>query len=270
MVFLYPRTGAGHDLCPGVSTGLVCGRVGDPVLLRGLQEVIERDAVMGAWWGSYLLERWSADRVFATLDPTLPPRLLRPNLRYRFYRVRSPFSSHVTIVTLEGEDKEGYCFSIGSACRETRPASWRKAILEAVQGRHYVRYLKPQFQAHRADEIHAPADFAGHAAYYSIYPEKLAATALYRAVEAPDDAGESRREDLATLAIRLGPEKPILVRNLTPPVIAQEIRDRYVVRVLVPGLQPLHGNHSLAPLGGELWAPRGVADWAETLPHPFP
>jgi ribosomal protein S12 methylthiotransferase accessory factor len=270
MVFLYPRSGAGHNLCPGVSTGLVCGRVGDPVLLRGLQEVIERDAVIGAWWSSYALEKWSPDRVYAALDPTLPPRLLRPNLRYRFYRVLSPFSDHVTIVTLEGEDKEGYCFSIGSACRETRSASWQKALLEAVQGRHYVRYLKPQFQSRLPNGIDTPTDFAGHAVYYTLYPEKLATTALCRAREAPADPGESPSETLATLAIRLGPEKPILFRNLTPPAIAQEVRDWYVLRVLVPGLQPLHGNHSFAHLGGKLWAPRGLADWRKTLPHPFP
>src|SRR5262249_51844022 len=164
------------------STGLVCGRLGDPVLLRGLQEVIERDAILGAWWGSYPLEKCSPDPVLATLDRTLPPRLLRPNLRYRFYRVRSPFSSHVTMVTLEGEDREGYCFSIGSACRETRAASWQKAILEAVQGRHYVRYLKPLLASRPLDELQSPGDFAGHAAYYSIFPEKLAGTVLTNAV----------------------------------------------------------------------------------------
>ena len=60
-------------------------------------------------------------------------RFLRPNLTYRFYRIDSPFSAHVTLVTLSGEDREGWCFSVGSACREARGPSWRKAVLEAVQ-----------------------------------------------------------------------------------------------------------------------------------------
>ena len=38
----------------------------------------------------------------------------------------------------------------------------------------------------------------------------------------------------------------------------------------VAGLQPLHGNADLAHLGGPLWAPRGLAAWADTPPHPFP
>ena len=57
----------------------------------------------------------------------------------------SPFSAHVTLAAVEGEDREGYIiFSIGAACRETRQASLLKAILEAVQGRHYVRLLVEQ------------------------------------------------------------------------------------------------------------------------------
>jgi len=49
MVHLSLRPGARHRLTPGLSTGLSCGRKGDPVVLRGLQEVLERDALVGAW-----------------------------------------------------------------------------------------------------------------------------------------------------------------------------------------------------------------------------
>src|SRR3954462_14448699 len=99
---------------------MACGQWGQPVLLRSLQETIERDAVVGAWWGGYRLEEHDAKQVFAVLDPAIAPRLLRPNLRYRFYRIDTPFSAHVTVVTLEGKDRVGYCYSAGSACRETR------------------------------------------------------------------------------------------------------------------------------------------------------
>src|SRR4029077_18542800 len=127
-------------------------------------EAIERDAILGAWWDRYPVEEWPASSVFDSLDHALAKRLLRPNLRYRFYRVDSPFSSHVTMVSLEGEDHEGYCFSIGSACRESRVASWNKAILEAVQGRHYVRALKPTYAKQLGT---VPGDFAEHAVWYS-------------------------------------------------------------------------------------------------------
>ena len=70
------------------------------------------------------------------------------------------------------------------------------------------------------------------------------------------------------LRARLGPERPVLFRIMTPPGIAQEHPDWIVVRVVVPGLQPLHGNHAFPHLGGPLWkAP--TPDWISTLPHPF-
>ena len=62
----------------------------------------------------------------------------------------------------------------------------------------------------------------------------------------------------------------MLFRHLTPPPLAAEGLGWVVLRVLVPGLQPLHGHHALPHLGGPLWAPRGLADWAAVPPHPFP
>jgi ribosomal protein S12 methylthiotransferase accessory factor YcaO len=235
-------------------------------LLRGLQEVIERDAVVGAWWGSYPLEEWDAGIVFEMMGTEFKGRLERPNLRYRCYRVASPFSAHVTMVTLQGEDREGFCFSVGTACRQTRLESWRKAMLEAVQGRHYVRYLR------RVQPRHAgpPLSFADHALYYSLHAERLPDTALAGAAPAHPGPTDEVVDDCAALLDRLGPDRPVLFRNLTPPMVAQEIGDWYVVKVLVPGLLPLHGDSRYPHLGGPLWASRRLAEWDAMPPHPFP
>lgn len=259
------------QLCPRISSGLDCGRWNHPVVLRGLQELIERDAAMGAAWECYPLQEHDAARVFAAMEPILLPRLIRPNLRYRFFRVMTPFSAHVTLATLEGEDREGYCFSVGSACRETRTASWKKSLLEAVQGRHYVRYLKT-LPRYRDRALIVPTSFADHAVYYSLHPEWVSQTVLGRPRHADGtaDAEAGRTEDVAALVERLGPQRPVLFRNMTPPGLAIERLDWQVLRVLVPGLQPLHGHHALPFLGGPLWAPRGWADWAKMLPHLFP
>jgi ribosomal protein S12 methylthiotransferase accessory factor len=271
MVFLFRWAGSVPTFGPSTSTGLSTGRPGHPVLLRGAQEVIERDAVMGAWWGRYPLREWDRDRILGSLDPSLPDRLLRPNLRYRFYRVDTPFSAHATIVTLEGEDHEGYCFSAGSACRETRVASWEKSLLEAVQGRHYVRQVKARARADGTVPLapEPPTRFAEHAVYYSLHPDRLAETVLHRAGPAADDAAADRPEDLRSLIDRLGPERPVLFRNLTPPAVAQGPRDAYVLRVVIPGLQPMHGDHRFPFLGSPLWRPRPAADWSRMPPHPF-
>jgi thiazole/oxazole-forming peptide maturase SagD family component len=267
-VFLMLAAGEKHQLGPAISTGLSCGRLGDPVLLRGLQEVIERDGLMGAWWRAYHLEEHDAERVFSLLPRGSPEHLRRPNLRYRCYRVDSPYSSHVTIVTLEGEDHEGFCFSVGSACRESRSASWQKSFLEAVQGRHFVRHLKAKGEQHLDRE--RPIDFAGHALFYTLYPEKLRETELNRAFAAHDFTMEMVHENGDALQERLGAAHPVLFRQVTPPGLAQEGLDWIVLRVLVPGLQPMHGHHGYPFLGGPFWAKRDLSDWRSMLPHPFP
>jgi ribosomal protein S12 methylthiotransferase accessory factor len=265
LAYLYPRAGAEHTVGPAISTGLSAGRDAASVLLRGLQETVERDALMGAWWGSYALEKFPQDDVFGALGRDVARRFARPNLTYRFYRVATPLASHVAIATVEGEDREGFVFSAGSACRETRRATWLKALVEAVQGRHYARYLKG-----RLSNPAAPADvadFSDHAVYYSLHADDLGRTPLARAASPGDDADRDREEGLAEIAERLGPDRPVLFRAMTPPALAPEWR---VAKVVVPGLQPMHGNHRYPFLGGPLWAPRGLDAWAAVPPHPFP
>src|SRR5579871_518985 len=46
--YLLPRVGSFHRFCPATSTGIAAGTSGQPLVLRALQEVIERDALVGA------------------------------------------------------------------------------------------------------------------------------------------------------------------------------------------------------------------------------
>jgi thiazole/oxazole-forming peptide maturase SagD family component len=262
--YLLPRPGCGHRFCPATSTGLAAGTAGQPVVMRALQEVIERDALLGAWWGAYPVEEFYQKAAWGAEESL---RLQRPNLCWRFFRIQSPFSHHVTMVTVEGEDREGFCHSIGSACRETRRASWIKATLEAVQGRHYVRHLRQE----RATEIlQRPLEtFADHAIYYSLHRDELDRTLFNRARPASSGASHPD-ENLPVLCERLIEKHPVLVRNLTPPMLVGQRLDWRVVKVIVPGLQPLHGDERFAHLGGHLWLPRGLGEWSKVPPHPFP
>ena len=176
----------------------------------------------------------------------------------------------MTLVTLEGEDREGYCFSVGASCRETRGASWTKSLLEAIHGRHYVRYLKTQVDGGAIKVGHCPTSFAEHAVYYSVHPEQLRATIFNHCKSADERREFAGPEPIARLIERLGPDRLVLFRSMTPPALATESLGWHVLRVVVPGLQPLHGHHAYAHLGGPLWSPRGLADWRTMLPHPFP
>lgn len=262
-IYLYPP-GNVHRFGPGISTGLSCGRRSQPVALAGLREVLERDAVVGAWWGAYELEELADNPL--RHDAQLIARVSRPNLSYRFYRVRSPHTDMVTLVSLSGEDLDGPLFSIGSACRESLAQSFEKSLLEAIQGRHFVRYLAKAGAQHSPDG--APHNFVQHATYYSQHPARLRDTVLENATRAPARHALPRgTEDRRALLERLG-ERRVIARLMTPPAVGQVGADWQVVRVWVEGMQALHGDHGLPFLGGPLWR-RPIADWRLVPPHPF-
>jgi len=268
LLFLVPRQRECQRHSFGYSTGLSCGRIGDPVVLRGAQEVIERDALVGGWWGVYPVEEWPPETVRELLGEEVWSRVDRPNLRYRFYHIRSPFSAHVTLVSVSGLDHEGWVFSVGSACRETRRASWKKSLLEAVQGRHCVRRLLAQWHEDGRTALNIPTTFFEHALFYAVHPERLSQTVLERRTKPTADAYADAVETLHDLQTHLGKNRPILFRNLTPPGLATPPFDWLVLRVVIPGLQPLHGDHRLPFLGGPMWG-KACSDWATVPPHPF-
>jgi len=238
-------------------------------LLRGVQEVIERDALVGGWWGRYPVEEWPGKAVVALVGESFWERLNRPNLTYRFYRIRTPYSSHVTMVSMAGEDAEGWVFCVSSACRETRRESWLKSLLEAVQGRHCVRRLLARSVRDDLPPVEAPTTFFEHALYYSLRRDRLRETVLEHACAPVLETVDPDPETLRDLRDRLGPEQPIVFRNLTPPGLPPEVAGHVVLRVVIPGLQPLHGDHRLPFLGGPLWGQRPVEDWSTIAPHPF-
>jgi ribosomal protein S12 methylthiotransferase accessory factor len=269
LVFLVHRPGQPPRHTVGLSTGLSCARTADLAVLRGVQEVIERDAVMGGWWGRYPLEEWQPDAVIPTFGESCWNRVSRPSLHYRFYRIRTPFSSHVTLISLSGLDHEGWVFCVGSACRETLDESWLKSLLEVVQGRHCVRRLLARWIESGRPRSDVPTTFFEHALFYSLNRERLLETVLEHATRSGPGSIPYAWEGPKELRRRLGPDRPILFRNLTPSSLAEGFPDQVVFRVLVPGLQQLHGDHRLPFLGGPLWAPRSCADWASIPPHPF-
>jgi hypothetical protein len=207
--------------------------------------------------------------VWSLLGESLRERLARPNLTYRFYRIDSPFSGHVVLVTLDGVDHVGRIFSVGSACRSTRRAAWERATLEAVQGRVHLRQLLPTDKS-RYFRDGWPIDFTGHALFYSCHPEELSRTPLARPGADARDLDVGTTEPLSALIERLGPERPILLRHLSRPELQGIGEASVVLRVVIPSLQPLHGHHGYPFLGGPLWQPRGIAEWTALLPHPFP
>lgn len=268
LVYLMPRSGKLQQFTFGFSTGLSCGPTADVAILRGTQEVIERDALIGGWWRRYEVVEYPRDQIVDLIGEGIWSALDRRNLTHRFYRIASPYSSHVTMVSVSGEDEDGWVFSVGTACRETRRESWLKSLLEAIQGRHCVRQLLQNAQRDNGPACEVPTTFFEHALFYSLHPDRLSNTVLEQATLIESEANADRIETLRDLQRALGPTRPILFRNLTPPGIAQQFSQWIVFRVLIPHMQALHGDHRLPFLGGPLWQ-KPISEWRTIPPHPF-
>jgi thiazole/oxazole-forming peptide maturase SagD family component len=258
---------------PLVSTGLSSGLWGQNVLLKAIQEVIERDGLMKGWWGEYPIKRYPANSIWLkhfTEEERLA--LQRPNLEYRFYQIDSPFTRHLCLVSLEGEDETGYIFAVGSACRETQQGSWKKAILEAIQDRSYVRYLKNRIPPTFFENRYSFRDFSHHALFYSYFPERLSETALQANSLKQEVETEERMTETESLNSLISTLKPfrIFFRQMTPLALAQNFPECYVLQVLIPGLQGLYADERFPFLGSAFWEKRPLYSYGVFPPHPFP
>jgi ribosomal protein S12 methylthiotransferase accessory factor len=246
------------------SSGLAAARSPLRALLRALQEVIERDALMITW-----LHGVGGRRV------ALSERLVGP-VRARGGSVTAldltpAYSSHpVAAVTgnlpLRGRARH----SLGVACRSRWAEAVEKAYAEWAQGVVFAglyRARDPAGHMRPGDVV----DFDRHAAYYTAEPERWAALPIWLGadVAAPPDAPSDRLEDLVRSLASAGID--LYYRELTTVDVAHAgVR---VVRVLAPGLTPIHGNHNWPHLGGTTpdlgcrypWASAGC-----TFPNPAP
>jgi ribosomal protein S12 methylthiotransferase accessory factor len=250
----YRRFPGELPIAPGLSTGLACGSSVTDATVRALCEVIERDAVALAWLCGIAPPR-------LVLDPAalgagarrLVGELEERGFRWRAFDLTTDLGVPVVAALIEGHSPVGNVVSFGSAAHARREEALTKALVEAAHCRIYVKSLlraEPGWRAGR--QFERVRTFADHARLYSSHPELRPALERWwrtpRAVLWPPhgEAVPAGLEEYTARLARSGLE--VLVVELTTPDVAE--LGLAVVRVLVPGLQPLHGNHAWPHLGG--------------------
>lgn len=251
-----------------LTTGLACERTWEAATLAGLREVIERDAIAIRWLLNIQVPRiqpttafveWSArmlpsDVVVTLLDATLDVGL------------------HVVIAMLQLS--EGGVV-IGVAAHLSMAVASQKATLEATQALRFWRrrvasVLAPERPALTAEEV---VTFVDHQAFY-LEPRNAATLGAFitdHFVAMTHTESPSEQEELAGLvAVLAALGHSVLAITLTRPEL--EPLGLTVVRVIVPGLQPLHARHTAPWLGGERLARFAATHGTRINPavHPFP
>lgn len=295
-----------HDLVslrgeggPATSSGLAAGTTSLRALLRAIEELVERDALMVTW-----LHGIPGRQV------ALPARLARDVAALGGHvtciDATPAYSPHpVALVAgslpLRGRKR----FSLGAACRSTWEAAVEKAFLEWAQGVFFVGEYLAEHPGLRFDRYEDVETFDDHAVYYTTAPREWARIPLLRGAPpvagAPDEAPEARRpagrtgpggapaappgtpaaagpgEATATvlgrLVARLRDEGVRLYyRDLTTIDLRQV--GLHAVRVLSPDLTPIFCDQRNPPLGGRtpdvLWRYPRAAGMDLRFPNPMP
>jgi ribosomal protein S12 methylthiotransferase accessory factor len=274
-------------ICPSISTGLSCRETEVEAILSAIYECIERDAFTIYWLNALHAPRIVPEEIpDKVLRNTFIERFARPGIQYYIWDITLdiPVASYFCVAI--GTSSIGQLLCVGTASHFDPSQAFLKALIEASQGRPFLRYL------HASDPTWSCKDdfsninyFDDHARVYTKRPELLThldfctkvgnVSGVMRCNESTGDPEEDLNKVLSLLEAR---GFDVIVVDLTTPDV-RELGFR-VVRVFIPGLQPLHGDHCYPFLGGKRWSDvpfrLGLRDEPLTeearfkLPHPFP
>ncbi len=265
------------------STGTACAETLDDALVRGLCEVLERDAFMLTWMRGVMFPR---------LDLTGHVELVQIERRF-FGRSRLRCSAidlsrvhGVPTVLAVVRAQEGVlgALGVGAGAAPTIEEAWRKAVSEACSTRLAAAKLAVTRPGRTFDRRQDVASFDDHIQYYAL-AERIAPAAFLDASDC-----RSRAEEIAPLAggapgdwidALLACVRRAGVEAYAVDLTAPDVRDLglVVAKVLVPGLCMLDVAESARFLGpARLWDWQPPQDATTSLPlgtlnpypHPFP
>ena len=287
----YPLDDSEPPAAPNLSTGLACSTDRDDAILRGLCEVVERDALALTWLGARTPRRIDDDWMRRESGDCLPP-----HDDVCGFDLTSDVGVPVALVVAcaspsherpgrsrESNPRRHNLWSVGSSCHVDPQRAIRKAALECSQDRIYVRHLlsdEPDWSPGDANQ-HV-VDFSCHARLYSVETDRAASA--FEFLLAADAASGHR-----LTACRRVNDPPSMIRQLVRlghdprwVDLKSEWAGRlglHIGKALVPSLMPLHGHHALPLLGHSRLAgvdralpharPFG-GDGLWPHPHPFP
>lgn len=273
-------------LGPSISTGLSCGNSLEEAILTGIYECIERDAFIIMWLNKLVMPVVTLESNESQSGQLFAEKFAVSGIEYCICDITSDIGVPTYYTLAIGNSTVGKLACVGSATRLNAAEAIRKSLIESAQGRPYLRYVlrkDPDWTC--GENFSNLQSFDDHGRLYSSVPDLIPKLEF---VKQPPTVSAEKLSNLSTGTIvgdiEVCLEKlatkgfDVLVVDLTTRDVA-EVGFR-VVRVLIPKLQPLHGNHQFRFLGGKRLyeAPRILGYTAQDTaeeelypwPHPFP
>ena len=282
--FVYLRHPALPEEChlvTTISTGAACGSSAADATVRGIYEIVERDAMMIMW-----LNRFPVPRLLVASQSNLGQfiaRYLRPTtLGYRLFWLTNDLQIPACMaILLEGQPGKQRIF-VGLAANLNPEKAAMNALMEAVEVRLGIFNLREMEEAIAVPEainnVHKHAVYYGQQDRTQLLDFLLNTPNSIELAAIPDKATDEPQADLNTcLEYCSQAGQDVFVADLTK----EDIRPfgLRVVRVIMPGMQRLTTNHNTPYLGNMRpstvpvqlgWRTQPLA-WTEFNqdPHPF-
>ncbi len=276
------NVGATRSVGPSVSTGCACADAPGTAQLRGLCELIERDAFMIVWRNALSVPRVEIDPA-SQLNEVFQSRFARPGIEYMLWHTTLDLGVPSFFGLLLDKRGPRPRMVVGGAANPDAARAALKTLCELIQGLSWLDHTGFADEEPVSDfaEIRT---FMDRARLYSSAHLMEAFSFLLDtrdrvSLSSLESEGQSSAVELDRLVgklIGLG-YRPVVVDLTTPDVAACGY---HVNRVVVPGLETMDGDHRLQMLGGPRWRtvprqvgfdrPAVVTEPCNPFPHPYP
>lgn len=256
------------------SSGLAAGPSAFQALLRAIQELIERDALMVTWLHSVPARAIKMPNEYADKVKDLGGEVWAFDLTPAY----SPFP---VIAVAGGIQKRGkWRYSLGVACRETWEAALDKAYLEWNQGVLFAGIYEKYADSSYINDPFKVKSFDEHAIFYTLHPEQWHSLPMFKNknhIREISVKGKNMNNEEALLIIKSALAKNdirLYYRDMT--TMDADQLGLHVIRVTSPDLASIFA-HQEWPLIGKLqdklkgrypWAPTKF-EFPNLMPHPL-
>lgn len=256
------------------SSGLAAGPAAFQALLRAIQELIERDALMITWLHSVPARAIKIPTKYLDKVKDLNGEVWAFDLT----PVYSPFP---VIAVAGGIQRRGrWRYSLGVACRETLDAALDKAYLEWNQGVLFAGIYEKYVDTSYINDTYKVKSFDEHAIFYTLHPERWHDLPMFRHRNQMHEVsvkGKNMDNKEALEVVKTAFAKHdirLYYRDLT--TIDAEQLGLHVIRATSPDLAPIFA-HQEWPLVGNLqnklksrypWASSKL-EFPNVMPHPL-
>ncbi|MGD1839192.1 MAG: YcaO-like family protein [Nitrososphaeraceae archaeon] len=265
------------EICYSTSSGCAAGKSYLESIIKGIYEVVERDAVMLTWYKKITHNNINLNSS-QSLNNLFKKYFYYPNIEYKLLYAEVGLDIPV-IIGLALDNVNHTCkFNMGAASNLNPYYAAEKALLEVGQGRPYLKYLCANTSSY-ITELKEIENFLDSLRFYAHpnnfhYVEFL--TQSDHAInfhDIPDRSGNNIKYDISTLCNLLLKHKcHPYVFDLTPNDLKEigVFVTRVVISELVPFSSPMYPYYGHPRFRISIPNANYSKNYLNNLPHPFP